>query len=237
MSTRWPTLRIMLTAHFTWAMVMWLTMMVGSTIISGVAAGFSRVDESIWHYVATIAMPWIALSFGIDAVNTYLRLHLAHGRTRADYLRQLLPYFLVIAGILAALATLGYLIEGGIYTLGGWAHSVPRVGMIHGDTDVLGIFFGFLVSVLPWAVGAAFLGIAFTRNILLGLVATPLALLLVAPGELLVGFSSFPVFQLLNDGLGLGSGAVVLIALGEITLACVAIWAVLRAVTLRPRAA
>ncbi|TDV52304.1 hypothetical protein [Actinophytocola oryzae] len=235
MSTRWPTLRVLVTSHVTFAMIAWFVLLVASVGITFVTSIWQDIDVSVWHFVATQGAPWVALGLGIDAVNSYLRLHIAHGRTRGDFMRQLVPYFFCLAGVLALLVTLGYVVEGGLYSSAGWQHQVPQAALVHDGGNVVGIFCGYYLTFLLWTAGSSMVAAAFSRNFLLGLVLSPAAILLTLPGEALVGFTSFPIFRLLDDGLLLRTGPAVALAVAELVGGCLVLWTLVRDLPLRPK--
>lgn len=237
MTARWPLLRVLLTAHVSFAIVLWLPLMaVSAAILAGVGL-WGTVDRSIWHYVATQVPRWIALGLGVDAVTTYLRMNLAHGRTRRDYLRQLWPYLAGLAVALSVMVTIGYQIERGAFAMFGWDHRTA-FPTLFGDTgNILGLFGAFTLMFLLWSVAGAMIAAGFTRNVLLGIVTIPVGLLIVAPSEVLVGLNGVPLFERLTDLLRFPLVTAVLVSLGGAVLGCAAIWGTVRDIPVRAKVA
>jgi hypothetical protein len=236
MTSRWPTLRILFTAHGSFTLIVWLVLVAVSAAVTLGIATWGNVDQSVWHYCATQAVRWFALGLGLDAVNTYLRLHIAHGRTRRDFLRQLWPYLGALAALLALLVTVTYPVERGVYALADWRHRlVPPV--TPGTESLFGLFGAFTLLFLLWAVAGVMIAAAFTRNALLGVVAVLVGVLIAVPGELLLGVQGIPLFvdalaeleftPLTNTGVGVGA----------LVVGCAAIWGIVRDMPVRPRVA
>jgi hypothetical protein len=235
--TRWPMLRILLSAHLIAALALWLGLLVLSALITTGVATFGHVNGSIWHQVATQGPRWIAFGLGVSAITTYLRLHIAHGRTRRDFLRQLWPYILGLATALALLVALGYLIERGVYAVAGWSNELPFPAIFDTTGEFFGILGSFTLVLLLWAVVGVAMAAAFSRKILLGLLTVPFGLLLVAPTDLVLGIEGIPVARDLLEYLDLPTLASAgLCAIGALAAGAVA-WGFVRDIPLRPRLA
>lgn len=235
---RWPMLRVMLTAHGWFALIGWVVLVVVTAAVTTGLAIWSHVDYSTWNYTATQVPRWVALGLGFDVITTYLRLHVAHGRTRGDFLRQLWLYLVGLAVLVALLLTVGYVVERGVYALLGWQPRLQAVAPLFESTDdVLGIFGGLTLMILIWTAAGVLAGAAFARHVLLGLVMIPLGLLLIAPTELLVGATGVPLFRDTVHALGLTTVAGFGIGVAAIAVACTAIWGILRDIPIRPKVA
>jgi hypothetical protein len=233
--TRWPMLGVLLTAHLSFAVILWLLLMVVSAAITLGIATWGHIDQSIWHHVATQVPRWFALGLGVDAITTYLRLHLAHGHTRRDFLRQLWPYLVALAAALALMVAIGYLVERGAYALADWPHRLAYSAIFHATTDFLGILGTFTLTLLLWTVIGALLGAAFTRNVLLGLATIPIGLLIILPTESLVGTTGIPLVREATADLRLPALTGVGLALAGAVLGCVVLWRIVRDIPLRAR--
>lgn len=237
MTARLPLLRVLLTSHVTFLFVLWLpTMVVSAAILAGVGL-WGTVDQSIWHYVATQVPRWVVVGLGVDAVTTYLRMNIAHGRTRRDFLRQLWPYFAALAVALAAMVTTAYQIERGVFAIFGWHHRLP-FATLFGDTgNVPGLVGVFTLMFLLWSVAGVMIAAGFTRNMLLGFATIPLGLLIVAPSEVLVGLNGVPLFDTLTEPLRFPLLTAVAVCLGGAALGCAVIWGIVRDIPVRAKVA
>ncbi len=234
---RWPTLRIMLTGHVAFALIIWLLFAVVSALVTAGFAIFGTVTTSIWYTVGTQVPRWFLLGLGVDAITTYLRLHIAHGRTRKEFLRQVFPYALVLSTVSALFSAVGYLLERALYAANGWPPRLPD-GLVFADTTAFFAIFGvYTVVFLLWTVVGVMLGAAFVRNVLLGVVSIPLALLVVLPGELLLRINGLPLLADLSERWAPTLVANLGLAAGTLVLAGTVVWAISRDMPLRPKVA
>ncbi len=232
---RWPMLRILLTAHVSFGMMVWLGLAAVSALVTAGIAIFGTVEYSIWYTVCTQALRWFLLGIGFDAMNTYLRMHVAHGRTRRDFLRQLWPYVVVLSTVAGLLATVGYLVESVAYAAAGWPQGLPAGLLFAEATSVGTIFWSYTVIFLLWTVGGVLLGAAFTRATVVGVVSIPLALLVIVPGGLLLRGNELPFVTGLSHQLELPVVTLVGMAAVAVLLASGAIWLISRDMPMRPK--
>jgi hypothetical protein len=245
MTRRWPTLRAILTAHVSFAVLVWLAFLAGSLLVATATAIWGRADHGIWHYVATQGPRWLALGLGFDAVNTYLRPHVAGGRTRGDFLRQLCPYVAGIAVVLGLLVTLGYLAERAVYALAGWRYGPPFPSWFRdylyplgGATNYAGTLGAFTLMLLMWTLAGVLVAAAFNRGVLLGAVSVPVGLLVVAPMDIQLGWGGiWQLYVMTEDELRPSLLTAAGVSVAGIVLACVAIWGVVRDLPVRPKVA
>lgn len=232
---RWPMLRIMLTAHVWFALISWMVLMVVAALVAVGIAIWGNLDQSVWHYVATQVTRWIAVGLGFDAISTYLRMHIALGRTRRDFLRQSWVYVVGLATAFGVLLTIGYLVERGVYVLAGWPHKLQPAMLFDSSGDVLGIFVGLTLMMLLWTIAGAMVHAAFTRNVLLGILTIPVGLLLISPTELLVGANWVPIFRDTVASWDLPVIANAGIAVACVAMGCAATWGIVRDIPMRPK--
>jgi hypothetical protein len=229
--------RVLLTSHLWFAALIWVAILAVSALVTTGIAIWGHVDRSVWHYPAAQLTRWFAIALGIDAINTYLRLHLAHGRTRRDFLRQLWPYLACLAVGLALLVVLGFLLERGVYALAGWPHHTVFPTSFGSTGNVLGMVGAFTLMLLLWTVAGALFATAFTRNFLLGLLTIPFVLVIVSPSDHLVGTFGVPVIQEVVSALDLPPLTGIVTSLVWVVAGCAAVWGIARDMPLRPRVA
>lgn len=234
---RWPMLHILLTAHGTFLLFLWAAFAVISALITVGIATFDSVDTSVWHYMGTQLSRWFMLGLGMDAVTTYLRLNIAHGRTRADFLRQLWPHVVVLSIVSGLFVAIGYLVERGGYAIAGWPQQLPDGMVFNTANDFATAAGAYTVVFLLWMVVGVLLTAAFNRNFLLGLVTVPLALLIVVPGEILMTVNGIPVLGTLTSQIALPVLATLCAAVLTAGLGVLTTWGVTRDLPLRPRVA
>jgi hypothetical protein len=230
-------LRVLLTAHLWFALLVWVGIVVLMAAVTTGTAIWGHVDRSIWHYPATFAARWFAFALGVDAITTYLRLHVAHGRTRRDFLRQLWPYLLVLAAFLALLVTIGYQLERGVYALAGWPHRLQSPALFSTTDNIPGLIGAFTLTFVLWAIAGVLLAAAFTRNVLLGLIAVPVGLLVITPSEFVAGTTAVPLIQDVMEALRLPTATSIGFGLVGIVVGGAAVWGIVRDMPVRPKVA
>jgi hypothetical protein len=235
MTSRWPLLRILLTAHVWFAAMVSLALLVLALVVALLTSWWGEVDRSIWHYMATQFLRWIAFGLGLDAISTYLRMHVAHGRTRKDFLRQLFPYLAGLGGAFAALVVLGYLVERGVYALTGWPPRKEDSPQVDSIADVLGSVGPFALMLMLWAVAGVLFTAAFTRDFFLGLLTLPIGLLIISSSEFVVDVVTVPFFRSAVESLDVPPAAGVGIGLAGTAVGCAVIWAIVRDMPMRPK--
>lgn len=235
MNRRLPMLRVMLTAHVSFVLIVWLALAVLSALVTLGTTIWGHVDTSTWHYIATQVPRWFVLGIGYDAINTYLRLNVAHGRTRRDFLRQLWPYFVIISAFFALLVAIGYVVERGAYTLADLSHRLQSPTLFGSPGNVPGVVGAFTLMFLLWMVAGALFAAGFGRHILLGLLTVPIGLLLIVPSEFLVGSIGVPLFRDLIASLGMPGITGVGVSLAGVAVGCVALWGIVRDMPVRPQ--
>jgi hypothetical protein len=233
MTGRWQLLRILLTAHVSYALILAVPVVALSALIVGGITIWGEVDRSVWHYLATQAPRWLALGLGVDAVATYLRVNLAHGRTRRDFLRALGPYFIGLAIGLGAIVTTGYQLERALYAVFGWDQRLEFPTTFGGTGNVLGMLGAYSLSLLLWTIAGTMIAAAFTRNVVIGALTVLFGLLLIAPTEALVGRGGTPLLEKLTEHLTFPVATTVALCLVGAALQYAATWGIVRDIPLR----
>lgn len=235
LANRLPLLRVQLTSHVPFVALAWVLFTVVVLVITGILALNDAVSGGILHHVATQAPRWLLFGLGVDVVSTYLRIQLAHGRTRRDFLRQTTLYAVVLSGFTALLVTVGYLLERGYYGLFGWPYSLPGEVTFAGVGQFPAILGTYWLSFLMWTVAGVVVGLGFFRDKGLGVLTIPLGLVIVAPSVALFRAGGLPIVgERLAD---------VEVTLGALLAACAALlaaavgvaWAIVRDVPMATR--
>lgn len=233
--TRSPLLRILVSSHVAFLFVLWALVVAGTgLVIGGVALFADGRPESIWHHVATQAPRWLLFGLGIDAVNTYLRLQLAHGGTRRSYLGQTTAYTVVLGGTAAALITVGYLAERGLYALLGWPQRLSGESLF-GTAGQYHVIFGtYWLTFLMWTVAGTLIALGFFRWNKGGVLAIPIGVVLVVPAFVAVSNSGLPLIGRELAGIDLSPGVLLAAFAGCFIAGIALIWAIVRDVPMKP---
>lgn len=231
---RWPLLRVLLTSHLSFVAVLWVAFIALFMVITGIVAAVGEVGGSLLHYAATQAPRWLLFGLGIDVVTTYLRLHLAHGRTRRDFIGETAAYTVVLSGVTAALITFGYLLERGYYALFGWPQTLPGEGLFSAADQYPAILGTFWLTFLLWTVVGVLVGLGFFRSTLLGVATIPLGLAIVAPT--VVGSGQLPLIGHALVDRDLTAGVLLAASAGLFLVGIGLSWAIVRDVPMKSKA-
>lgn len=234
---RWPLLRVLLTAHLSFVAVAWVLFTVVIMVITGIVALAAGISNSVLHEVAVQAPRWLMFGLAIDVVHTYLRIQLAHGRTRRDFLGQAIAYTVVLSGFTAVLITIGYLLERGYYAVFGWSQRLSREGVLATADEYAAILGSFWLSFLMWTVAGLVIGLGFYRTTGLGLLTIPLSLVIVLPTVAMFRTGGLPVVvsTTLTEH-DITTGVLVAACAGLFVVAVGIAWALVRHVPMRPTA-
>ncbi|MGH3879944.1 MAG: hypothetical protein ACRDSK_23205 [Actinophytocola sp.] len=233
---RWPLLRVLLTAHVPFVVLLWLLFTVVAMVITGIVAAAAGISDSILHQLATQLPRWLLFGLGIDVVSTYLRIQLAHGRTRREFLGQAVLYSVVVSGVAAVLITLGYLLERGYYAVFGWSQDLSSEAVFTAANQYPAILGTYWLSLLLWTVAGLVIGLGFFRDNGLGILTIPIGLVVVLPALALFRNDGLPVLgEVIADypvtvGTLLAASAVVL------AVAVAAAWAIVRDAPMKTKA-
>ena len=221
---------------------LWAVFAVGVAVLCGVVALFTSIRISAWEQAAQIPR-WFAAGSGVYLTYYHLPLYVAHGYTRREYTTQVPVVVAAFAAVLAALMTLGYLIETFVYGVAGWTQALTRAHLFDVPDQVPIVFAEFLLAFLVWTVIGALVGAGFYRNGGLGLLLIPVGLLLLGVTEYALGdgFGPMPfgfLRSLLRPLAGIDPGSLAgaaTISLGVLVGTAAMTWAVVRDIPVRTK--
>jgi hypothetical protein len=212
--------------HLTTTLVAFCSMVAGGTFAFVVALTFAvslfrHVEISAWNIVASQIGPWFLLWIGVYVIHNMLPVAVAHGRTRREFLLAASGFSVVLAVVMTLLERLGFLVEGGIYSLMDW----------RGDEH--GTQLAYFLMYLVWFAVGMLCAAAFDRFGPGGVFVLPVGLaLVVATRVQFPGSGNLPYVDELPDLLGAG-WYVALVASFVIALA--GAWAIARDMPVRQR--
>ncbi|MBE1487296.1 hypothetical protein [Plantactinospora soyae] len=146
-------------------------------IVVGVAI-FGEVTSSAWEK-GSLAPRWYALFVGVGLITTFLPMYVAHGQTRRRFAVHAGITVSLMAPAVAAMITLGYLAERGIYHLVGWEQVLDRSHLFSEPTQLHLVFLEHLLELLTWMAAGTFISAGFYRWRAGGLLTIPVGVALV----------------------------------------------------------
>lgn len=232
---RWPLLRVMLSTHLPFTAMLWAMFTLLILVITTILALTSADTENIMRMLSSQAPRWLLFGLGIDAVSTYLRIHLAHGRTRREFTGQALGYAGILSGFAAVLITAGFALEFGLRAVFDGLDWYTRVERTQAG-ELPEIFGTFWLSLLMWTVAGLIIGLGFFRSPAHGLFTIPVGVVIVAPSITTNPNAGLPFLgdRIIDFDLGAGEmvGASALLLVAGASL----MWVIVRRVPMKAMA-
>ncbi|MCX2954033.1 hypothetical protein [Lentzea sp. NEAU-D7] len=136
-------------------------------VVTFVVSAFRSVEISAWNVVTSQIARWFLFAIGVYVIHNLLPIAVAHGRTRREFLLAASGFTVVLALGMALLGWLGFLVEGGIYSLMDW------------NVDAHGSPVAYFLMFLAWCAVGMFCAAAFDRFGAVGVFSVPIGLVLV----------------------------------------------------------
>ncbi|WP_439659925.1 hypothetical protein ACSHWB_47445 [Lentzea sp. HUAS TT2] len=182
---------------------------------------FTRVELSAWNVVISQIARWFLFWVGIYLIHNLLPIAVAHGRTRREFLAGATAFSVALAFVTALAGWLGFLVEGGIYSVMDWrsdGHASPVA---------------YLLMFLVWTAAGMFCAAAFDRFGAGGVFSIPIVLPLLAVTTVgIPGSGELPFIP--NLPVLLGSGWH-LVSAAAFVAALAGTWAIARTMPVRVR--
>lgn len=161
------------------ALMVWVGYAIFVFVLTFVVSLFRPIEISGWD-IATQPAAWFAFAIGCYLGWTVLQLYVTHGGTRRGFVIQMLGFVALYALLLAALFTLTFWPEAGIYALTGWSHVPDDNGLYASVTDMPMVFLQALLVFEVWTIGGLFVSTAWYRSAVLGSLSIVLGLVVVS---------------------------------------------------------
>lgn len=191
-------------------------------VVTFVVSAFRGVEISGWNVVTSQVARWFLFGVGVYVIHNLLPIAVAHGRTRREFLLASFGFSVVLAFVMALLGWLGFVVEGGIYSLMDW------------QADEHGSPVAYFLMFLVWCAVGMFCAAAFDRFSLGGIFSVPVGLVLVVVTTVgIPGSGNLPFIRDIPVLLGSGRHLVSVVAF---LVALAGTWAIARDMPIRPRA-
>ncbi|MDX8054140.1 hypothetical protein SK571_32620 [Lentzea sp. BCCO 10_0798] len=190
-------------------------------VVTFVVSAFRDVEISAWNVVTSQIARWFLFWIGIYVIHNLLPIAVAHGRTRREFLAAGSAFSVVLALLMTLFAWLGFLVEGGIYSLMDWRadeHGLPQA---------------YFLMFLVWCAVGMFCAAAFGRFGAGGIFSVPIGVVLVAVTTARIpGSGNLPFIRNVPSYLGAGWH---LMSLAAFLVALAATWVIARDMPVRLR--
>ncbi|GAA4456358.1 hypothetical protein [Phytohabitans houttuyneae] len=213
----------------------WAIMIAIYAAIITVVATVGDTDVSIWATSGGSAPKYFLLAVGVMLTTVYLPAYVGNGVTRRDFTLGASLYILAVAGVYAAIMTLGFVVEHAIYTsadlMGGLTDPYPVRAFGDGlETLVAELLVGIVYLCCGWVMGTCF----YRYGSWWGIGLIPVTVLPAVVTE--IGFDSLWLGYGINKGFGIDRpplGVGVLMGVASIAVAWVANIALTRSVAIK----
>lgn len=210
------------------ALILWVIFAIGYAVLLAVVAYIRPTEISGWDVAATQTVRWYVLLVGVHIAHELLPLHIAHGKTRRDFAIEGAIFLVCFAGLVAALVTLGYALEAGLYRIIDWPQEIGGNHLFTSATQFPWIFAEFWARFIIWGLAGAFIGAGFYRGDRFGGAAILLALLAAVPESIAFGGDLGPLTSVIERLFGTLSvplpAAITLIGVSALFLVWVSWW-------------
>jgi hypothetical protein len=212
--------------HLTTTLVLFCAMVAASAfafvvVVTFAVSAFRDVESSAWNVVTTQIARWFLFWAGIYVIHNLLPIAVAHGRTRREFLVAASGFSVVLAFAMAVIEWLGFVVEGGIYSLMDWR------------ADEHGTPWAYFLMFLVWFVVGMFVSAAFDRFGAGGIFSVPIGLALVVVTTVRIpGSGNLPFIR--NIPVLFGAGWHLVSALAFV-IALAGTWAIARDMPIRLR--
>ncbi|EXG81926.1 hypothetical protein [Cryptosporangium arvum] len=234
MSTRWPILRYLLTAHLLFLLLSLGAFVAISGLILGGVALFGTVSVSALDVGVGQFFRWMALGYGGHLFYTFLPHCLVHGRTRGEFVRQVPVYQVVGAAVLALAIAVLYVGETLLYRAAGWTQGLRPGHLYESGTDFGAVFVSYWAALLVWTVVGSMIGAAWYRFPGVGVLLVPVAAAILFVNGLNLNIGEWGP---LSGGLAGGPWGLVGIAAVSTAVAVAVTWSIARDVPVHVRTA
>lgn len=159
------------------AAMLWCGFALTMLAIPIVVSFFRPIEVSSWVFGQSI-IQWYVLAIGCYVGWTVFELHVAHGQSRAGFIKSAFVFVLLYSAFIAVLYTVTFFPEALLYHLMGWTQGIDDARLYDSPLDVPMVFLNGWLSFALWGAGGLFLGLAWYRSSLLGSLGIGFALLL-----------------------------------------------------------
>lgn len=230
-----PAARFPVPGVYSFTALLWSGYVVVVGLVLAAMALLGAVSGSVWDPAAQL-LRWYALAVSAWSFAVCLPLHVAHGRTRREFLARSCRFAVLMSGLLALLTATGYLLEMLVYRHAGWPQTFADTRPFGSPMDLPALLFGPWLGLLCWSTAGALVGAAFHRDALMGLGAVPPALALATTSKVATGGDPMPFVDRFVDPFDPYLPHAALVCALACAAALALIWLLVREVPVRSRA-
>lgn len=171
--------RRLLRDHLEFALLVWAGFVVFVLAVILTVAYFRDIEVSGWDRAIEVVR-WFGLGIGAYVGYSVLPLHVTHGQTRREFAQQAVVFGLIFTLVLAALVTVGFVLEMVLYQLADWPQEVAEGQLFSSANELHLIFLQSWLLMALWFAGGMLIGAGWYRGAWFGSLAIIVAMLAAA---------------------------------------------------------
>jgi hypothetical protein len=216
---------------------LWVAFFALAEVLTLGIATWGEVESSVWEQASEL-IRFFVMFIALWLVHSMLGVYVAHGVTRREFMAKATMFVAVLAGLLAVLTALGYLLERLVFEVADWPQALTDEHLFASPRDYAAIVLAYWLVYAVWGAVGLFATAGFYRDEgAWGLVAVPVGVALILPTELAVGAGSLPFVGRAIPTEDVRAVLAVALCLVAATAALAGAWLLIRDMPIRNRRA
>jgi hypothetical protein len=232
----WTIARLLFATHLPFLLLCWVVFAAAVLVLTIGIDLRTTISWSVWDPAASFVR-WFAFGYGLYFINRMLPVYLAHGRTRREFAGSMALFVLVAAAVVAALLTVGFVLEAALYRFMEWPHRIEPERLFDAPDQYPLVFLSYWAMLVIWMTIGLLLAAGFYRSGGNELVVIVLALAMVVLTGYGIGFSGLPFIGTVVDVADVPLAGSLAICLAGLLPGAAVTWALVRDIPIRNRVA
>jgi hypothetical protein len=232
----WTIARLLFATHLPFLLLCWVVFAAAVLVLTIGIDLRTTISWSVWDPAASFVR-WFAFGYGLYFINRMLPVYLAHGRTRREFAGSMALFVLVAAAVVAALLTVGFVLEAALYRFMEWPHRIEPERLFDAPDQYPLVFLSYWAMLVIWMTIGLLLAAGFYRSGGNELVVIVLALAMVVVTGYGIGFSGLPFIGTVVDVADVPLAGSLAIWLAGLLPGAAVTWALVRDIPIRNRVA
>ena len=159
----WTIARLLFATHLPFLLVCWVVFAAAVLVLTIGIDLRTTISWSVWDPAASFVR-WFAFGYGLYFINRMLPVYVAHGRTRREFAGSMALFVLVAAAVVAALLTVGFVLEAALYRFMEWPHRIEPERLFDAPDQYPLVFLSYWAMLVIWMTTGLLLAAGFYRS-------------------------------------------------------------------------
>jgi hypothetical protein len=159
----WTIARLLFAAHLPFLLLCWVVFAAAVLVLTIGIDLRTTISWSVWDPAASFVR-WFAFGYGLYFINRMLPVYVAHGRTRREFAGSMALFVLVAAAVVAALLTVGFVLEAALYRFMEWPHRIEPERLFDAPDQYPLVFLSYWAMLVIWMTIGLLLAAGFYRS-------------------------------------------------------------------------